>query len=93
MTNDMNGLVNTLHEIAFDAGYALLCSVDSTTTQRYADRYNRAYRQLRTIAPALTTSLKPVPANATVGSIRIAARTAATLAQHIPTRCFNRIAA
>ena len=93
MKNDMDSLVNTLREIAFDAGYALLYPADTATTRRYADRYNCVYRQLRVAAPALTTCVKPVSADASAGSIRIAARNAAALAQHLPTPCFQRIAA
>ena len=93
MKNDTNYLVDTLREIAYDAGYALLCPVDSVTTQRYADRYNKAYHELRALAPYLTACVKPVPADATVGCIRMAARDAASHAQSLPTPCFQRIAA
>ena len=94
MKKDLTNLVETLRGIAYDAGYALLFPVDSTTTRCYADRYNCAYRQLRAMAPGLATSIRPLPEDATAGAIRIAARAAVEHAQHVTTtRCFQRIAA
>lgn len=93
MNQDLNNLVDTLRKIAYDAGFALLFPVDSDTTQRYADRYNCAFRQLRQLAPHLTASTAPLPNDATAGSIRIAARTAVAQAQGSITNCFHRIAA
>ena len=91
MNQDLNNLVDTLRKIAYDAGFALLFPVDSDTTQRYADRYNCAFGQLRQLAPHLTTA--PLPNDATAGGIRIAARTAVAQAQGSITNCFHRIAA
>ncbi len=93
MNQNLNTLVDTLREIAYDAGCALLFPVDADTTRRYAARYNCAFRQLRELAPRLTASAAPLPADATAGSIRIAARAAAAHAQGRLTTCFHRIAA
>ena len=93
MNQDLNILVDTLREIAYDAGCALLFPVDADTTRRYADRYNCAFRQLRELAPRLASAATPLPADATAGSIRIAARAAVAHAQGSPTNCFHRIAA
>ena len=93
MTTDLNNLVDTLREIAYDAGCALLFPVDPDTTRRYADRYNCAFRQLRELAPRPTASAVPLPNDATAGSIRIAARAAVAQAQGSITNCFHRIAA
>ena len=93
MNTDLNTLVDTLREIAYDAGCALLFPVDTDTTKCYADRYNCACRQLRTLAPCLTASVMPLSEDASAGTIRMAARTAAAHAQGATNPCFHRIAA
>ena len=93
MNTDLNTLVDTLREIAYDAGCALLFPVDPETTRRYAGRYNQAFRQLCQLAPRMTESATLLPDDANAGSIRIAARAAVAQAQHNLTNCFHRLAA
>jgi len=94
MNRDLTILADTLQEIAYDAGCALLAPVDTTTTRRYAARYNDVYRRLCTTAPCIITVASPLPEDATPGSIRIAARAAATYARETPVpRCTHRIVA
>ena len=93
MNTDLNTLVNTLREIAYDAGCALLFPVDSETTRCYAGRYNRAFRQLCELAPRVSETVTLLPDDANAVSIRIAARAAATQAKRNLTNCFHRLAA
>ena len=93
MNTDLNTLVDTLREIAYDAGCALLFPVDTDTTRCYAARYNPAYRPLGELAPRLTPSVTPLQEDATAGAIRMAARAAVAHAQRATPPCFHRIAA
>lgn len=93
MKKDLTPLVNTLREIAYDAGCALLLPVDADTTRRYAARYNTTSRQLGEAAPWLAASVAPLPGDATAGAIRIAARAAVARAGCNPMNCYHRLAA
>ena len=93
MSRDLTTLVDALREIAHEAGCALLFPVDADTTRRYAARYNCLHGQLCACAPRLTSTVKPLPADASAGSIRIAARAAAAYALNTTPTCCHRIAA
>ena len=77
MTRDLTNLIETLREIAYDAGRALLFPVDADTTRRYAAQYNCAYGQLCECTPYLASVITLLPEDASPGTIRMAARTAA----------------
>ncbi len=93
MNRDLTNLVDALREIAYEAGRALLIPVDADTTRRYAAQYNCVYGQLCERTPCLTSNVKLLPEDASPGSIRIAARTAAAYAQDTTLPCCHRIAA
>ena len=93
MNRDLTNLVDALREIAYEAGRALLFPVDADTTRCYAARYNCVYGQLRERTPCLTSNVKPLPEDASPGSIRIAARAAAAYAQDTTLLCCHKLAA
>lgn len=93
MNRDLTNLVDTLREIAYDAGRALLFPVDADTTRRYAARYNGVYGQLCKHTPRVASALTPLSEDASVGCIRIAARAAAAYAQETTPTCCHRLAA
>ena len=93
MNRDLTNLVDALHEIAYEAGRALLFSVDTDTTRRYAAQYNWVYGKLCERTPCLTANVMPLPEDASSGSIRIAARAAAAYAQDTTLSCCHKLAA
>ena len=93
MNRDLTNLVDALREIAYEAGRALLFSVDTDTTRRYAAQYNWVYGKLCERTPCLRSNIKPLPEDASPGSIRIAARAAAAYAQNTTLPCCHKIAA
>ncbi len=93
MNRDLTNLADALHQIAYDAGRALLFPVDADTTRRFAAEYNWVYRQLREHTPSLASAVLPLSEDASPGSIRIAARTAAAYAQDTTVSCCHKLAA
>ena len=93
MNRDLTNLTDALNQIAYDAGRALLFPVDANTTRRFAAEYNWVYRQLRERTPSLASAVMPLSEDASPGSIRIAARTAASYTQDTTVSCYHRIAA
>ncbi len=93
MNRDRTNLADALHQIAYDAGRALLFPVDADTTRRFAAEYNSVYGQLCQRTPSLASAVLPLSEDASPGSIRIAARTAASYAQDTTVSCYHRMAA
>ncbi|MFQ5569041.1 MAG: hypothetical protein ACE5G0_05165 [Rhodothermales bacterium] len=81
MKAEQTHLVNVLRQIAYDAGCALLGSAEPETTRRCAARYNRVCARLRQLDPTITSVCACLPEDASPGSVRMAARTAALRAE------------
>ncbi|HMB91852.1 MAG TPA: helix-hairpin-helix domain-containing protein [Rhodothermales bacterium] len=73
----------TLRQIAHETGLALLLWADANTVQRYANQYHDTRQQLLTLLPDAAPFCTPLPADASAGSIRLAARTAAAYVERL----------
>jgi hypothetical protein len=67
-------LAALLHQIAYDAGCALLYRGPTETARFCTDQYNRIRARIAELAPDLAALFGPLPANATAGQVRIVAR-------------------
>ena len=94
MSTDKKVLAQTLRQIAYDAGCALLDHADPETTRGCAAHYNRVCTRLRRLHPSLTSPCPCLPENASPGRIRMAARDAALYVERtISSHHFIRLAA
>ena len=83
MNTTYTNLAQTLRQIAFETGLALLLGADADTVQRYATQYHDTCQQLLTLMPDAAPFCPPLPADASAGSIRLAARTAAAYVERL----------
>ena len=74
MERETKRLAAVLHQIAYDAGYVLLCRGDPETVRFCIDQYNRVHARLSEVNPALTAPFGRLPDDASAGEIRIVAR-------------------
>ena len=74
MEREAKRLAAVLHQIAYDAGYVLLCRGDPETVRFCIDQYNRVHARLSEVNPALTAPFGRLPDDASAGEIRIVAR-------------------
>ena len=77
MNHTLARLADLFRRIAHDAGYAMVADVPPDTVGFCRDRYERVRRRLAELAPELAAGLPPLPANASAGLVRMAARMAA----------------
>lgn len=76
-------LAQTLRQIAYETGLALLLRADANTVRRYANQYHDTRQHLLALLPDAALFCMPLPADASAGSIRLAARTAAAYVERL----------
>ena len=74
MEREAKRLAAVLHQIAYDAGYVLLCRGDPEIVRFCITQYNRVLARLGELNPALTAPFGRLPDDASAGEIRIVAR-------------------
>ncbi len=74
MEREAKRLAAVLHQIAHDAGYALLCRGEPEIVRFCIAQYNRVHARLGEHNPALTSPFGRLPDDASAGEIRIVAR-------------------
>ncbi len=74
MERETKILAAVLHQIAYDAGYVLLCRGDPEIVPFCIAQYNRVHARLGEVNPALTAPFGRLPDDASAGEIRIVAR-------------------
>ena len=74
MERETKRLAAVLHQIAYDAGYVLLCRGDPEIAKYCIAQYNRVHARLGEVNPALTAPFGRLPDDASAGEIRIVAR-------------------
>ena len=74
MEREAKRLAAVLHQIAYDAGYVLLCRGDPEIVRFCIAQYNRVYARLVELNPALTAPFGRLPDDASAGEVRIVAR-------------------
>ena len=74
MEQELTRLAAVLHQIAHDAGCALLGRDPAETARFCRAQYNRIHARIAQLDPTLTTVFGPLPDAATAGQVRIVAR-------------------
>ncbi len=74
MERELKRMAAVLHQIAHDAGCALLCRDAAETARFCTAQYNRIHARIAELDPSLTALFGPLPNNATAGQVRIVAR-------------------
>ena len=92
MRKDLARFAKTLHHIAHDAGYVLLCGNAPQRLHLCVAQFNRVYARIREQEQNLGAASLPLSDDAPAGDIRIAARALAVfieqkLRKTYPTRC------
>ena len=90
MEQELQRLAAVLHQIAHDAGCAILTRGPAETARFCTDQYNRVHARIAELDPALTTVFGPLPDEATIGQVRIVARAlAASIREKIRSKRTN----
>jgi hypothetical protein len=84
MTSDLAPFIDTLQEIASEAALVLLDAADPATTRSGVARYNAVGLYLITRVPDVAAVYRPLPAEATPGALRLAARDVALFVCDLP---------
>lgn len=74
MERELKRLAAVLHQIAYDAGCALLGGGAAETARFCTAQYNRIHARIADLDPALSTLFGALPNDATAGQVRIIAR-------------------
>ena len=74
MERELKRLAAVLHQIAHDAGCALLRRDASETARFCTAQYNRIHARIAELDPALSALFGALPDEATAGQVRIIAR-------------------
>lgn len=74
MERELRRLAALLHQIAYDAGCALLRRGHTETARFCTDQYNRIRARIAELDPELAALFGPLPEDAHAGQVRIVAR-------------------
>ena len=87
MDQELKTLVETLQDVAYQAGYALLNPERSDRLEEASSRLRCACRRLRAFYPSVAC-LCTLPEDASPGDVRLAARDAATFVRRMHTTSY-----